>query len=481
MVDTRSGRSTSSSVPPPRGPAGTADGTDGTDAREFVAGELESVEVVDVRLAEPVDLAAANREVEQALRSSREDEVDEERARPALSKEKKGTVEGTLEKMNGAIEALTELVRQKLIGPTDGLEQSPRTVPLGIRERLPGRETDLRGTPGKREYFNCTAEHRKKFCGSARTGEQEGTGHELYYESPSPNPSQTASWHTDSRVQNPSPLKGTVPQRAEHLATKDYDVYPAHVAFKIYEKRLEKSRCKKIGDGSFFIAKRTWERLLRDFPIAEKTKLRLLPNAFEADSERVFDEVSSANLNATCAELSDLLERRLCNDTHQSALRDKFFGMKWNEKRESFDRFASCLRSAFLSLPTGTVDEGVLVNRLRSGLPQRIQDQAILITGGFDEVVSKLSNLSSTQLLRGESVREVKELSSADQEQSTAKERQRSSALPGDANKWASVKCHYCGELGHISRTCEKNMADKKAQGNARAGQQSPAAPNHEK
>eukprot|EP00171_Calliarthron_tuberculosum_P002219 IDg2219t1 len=167
---------------------------------------------------------------------------------------------------------------------------------------------------------------------------------------------------------------------------RDYDVYPAHLAFKVYQKGLEDVRCKKVGDSSFFAARRTWDRLNNDFPVTEGTKKRLLPLAFDGDARHVYEEVANNAVSSTIEELRVRLQDRLCNNVHQAALQDKFFELRWNEKRESFSAFAEKLRSAALALPKG-VEEDVLLNRLKAGLPPRLRDQAHLVTGTFDEVV----------------------------------------------------------------------------------------------
>ena len=56
------------------------------------------------------------------------------------------------------------------------------------------------------------------------------------------------------------------PSTFRNTSMADYELYPTHIAYKIYEKGMRSTRCKRIGDGSFFIAKRTWERLTRDLP-----------------------------------------------------------------------------------------------------------------------------------------------------------------------------------------------------------------------
>ncbi len=114
------------------------------------------------------------------------------------------------------------------------------------------------------------------------------------------------------------------------------------------------------------------------------------------------------------------------------------------------------LRSAALSLQDG-VAEDVLLNRLKARVPVCPRDQAHLITGSFDEIVSRLRRLSSAQVHR-EAVREVSE---------TVNDAAGGSS--STANKYATHICHYCQKRGHIARHCEKKKADmiaKQSSGN---------------
>ncbi len=232
---------------------------------------------------------------------------------------------------------------------------------------------------------------------------------------------------------------------------EEFEVYPSHMAFKVYHKGLQDVKCKRVGDATFFAAKRAWERLVRDFPVTEMTKKRLLPHAFDGDARIVFEEVANTNLHANVDEMWGLLEERLCNEVHKAALQDRFFDMKWNERRESFVIFAHRLRSAALALPGG-VKEDVLLNRLKAGLPPRLRDQANLISGSFDVAASRLSRLSTAAQVRGEQVREVLE--------GTVKKGNDSSGPSlGREEQFSHVTCYFCGEKGHIARHCEAKKA----------------------
>lgn len=72
--------------------------------------------------------------------------------------------------------------------------------------------------------------------------------------------------------------------------TDDYEVCPITVAFKIYKNAFEESHYRRIEDGSFFDAKRTWERLLKDLDVAKTAERRLRPYEFEKGVRRVSEK-----------------------------------------------------------------------------------------------------------------------------------------------------------------------------------------------
>lgn len=194
---------------------------------------------------------------------------------------------------------------------------------------------------------------------------------------------------------------------------------------------------------------------------------RLLPLAFDGDERLVYEEIASLNPDSRCANLWELLSKRLCNDIYQSALQDRFFAMTWDEKKETFEKFAWRLRSASLLL-SDVIDDGLLLNRLKNGLPHRLQDQAKLVSGTFDEVVSRVSTLSTAKGHRSEMVREVRENGHTKKQQGE---------IQGTADRFANIRCHYCQRLAHISRDCEKKKNDRVKQGKGMADQRSPVGP----
>ena len=256
--------------------------------------------------------------------------------------------------------------------------------------------------------------------------------------------------------------------KAANSLARDYDIYPTHIAYKIYQKGLQSTRCKRIGDGSFFVAKRCWDRLPVDFPTTQAGMKRLLPLTFDGDARLVYEEIANLNPNSSYLKLWDLLSKRLCNEIHQSALRDRFFAMTWDERKETFERFAWRLRSASLLLPD-VIDDGLLLNRLKNGLPNRLQDQAKLVSGTFDEVVSRVSTLSTAKGHRPEMVREVRE---------NGQTKEEFNGMQLATDRFANFRCHYCQRLGHISRDCEKKRNDRFTQGKGNPDQRSPSGPN---
>ena len=100
-------------------------------------------------------------------------------------------------------------------------------------------------------------------------------------------------------------------------------------------------------------------------------------------------------------------ELRHWNEVHRVVLQGRFFDLRWNEKSESSYAIARKFGSVALALPNGMTVE-VMLNQLKAGIPPRLRDQPQLITESFDEVVSRLSRVSSPHLNR-ESVRKISE------------------------------------------------------------------------
>lgn len=263
---------------------------------------------------------------------------------------------------------------------------------------------------------------------------------------------------------------------AEESKDAKEDLLDAKDAFKIYKSGLEDNVCSRIGDGSFFDARRTWVRMTSDFPIKTNLERRLMPLAFANDALRIFNEVASAELEKSADELWELLEARLCNGAHRKALQDRFFSMTWNERKESVAEYAERLRAASLALPTPIAND-VLLNRFKAGLPQKLQDHAILVAGDFDEVVSAVSELSSAQQNTSkEPVRKVREEVAAIKTPCNPVLGQ-TDTMGDQRNRYASYTCHYCQKVGHISRFCNKKKADRAKEDAAKQGEEKGGLP----
>lgn len=113
----------------------------------------------------------------------------------------------------------------------------------------------------------------------------------------------------------------------------------------------------------------------------------------------MFDSVPSSRYNVTAYELWILLKASFCTKAQFHTLQDTFFALERNERQESVAAFGKRLRSASLASRTSVADE-ILLNRFQAGLSARLQDQAMLVIGNFDNVVSVGSRLSSSQQKR---------------------------------------------------------------------------------
>lgn len=83
--------------------------------------------------------------------------------------------------------------------------------------------------------------------------------------------------------------------------------------------------------------------------------------------------------------------------------------MKWNDHGESVAVSAERHSAAPLALPNPITND-VLLNRFKTGLQPKLQDQGVLVTGDFDTVVSSVSRLFTAQQgMCKEQVREVSE------------------------------------------------------------------------
>lgn len=119
--------------------------------------------------------------------------------------------------------------------------------------------------------------------------------------------------------------------------------------------------------------------------------------AFDAVARENFEEEGNGALNTSTDGLWGKLEARLCNQTHEAALKDQIFDKRWHDRKETFSSPTQRLRSTSLALPNG-LSEDVLLNWLKAGIPPKLWDQAHLVAGSFDDVVSKISRITAAQM-----------------------------------------------------------------------------------
>ncbi len=78
-------------------------------------------------------------------------------------------------------------------------------------------------------------------------------------------------------------------------------------AHNIYSTEFEQVRVATLCDATFRSARKTWKRLLQDFPVRKHHQRRLVGLAFEGAAKRIFEDAASTNLHATAEELWGIL------------------------------------------------------------------------------------------------------------------------------------------------------------------------------
>jgi hypothetical protein len=226
---------------------------------------------------------------------------------------------------------------------------------------------------------------------------------------------------------------------------------PVSSAHKLYSRELEADRVSRIGDYRFPAARMTWRRIVQDFPVRPELLRRLVGVAFSGAAKKIYEEVSAANLSATADELWDIMETKLYNVSQQRSQRASFYSTIWKEKTESIEQYGARLATAAMTLPED-VSEEALLHRFIDGLPQRLKVQALLISGGFDEIVAKTALVSKASQRPVQSSELVREIS----------ERQgRYQSLP-----ISERTCFQCNQKGHIARLCPNSKNEKENAGN---------------
>ena len=226
-------------------------------------------------------------------------------------------------------------------------------------------------------------------------------------------------------------------------------------AHKIWSRSLETVRISRIGDTRFPTARKTWQRLRRDFPVSSAVERRLIGLAFEGTAQLVFEEVAAENLGAGAEDLWNLLAKRLYNASQQRAHSAKFLTTFWRERKESIETYATRLRAAALSLPEN-VSEEMLTHRFIEGLPLRVRSQALAVQGSFDEIVGRVALIAESAGPAVERVRNVRETAALDASQSASPPGQQKRSNGAAAGRWKERICYRCRRPGHIARFCSE-------------------------
>jgi hypothetical protein len=105
------------------------------------------------------------------------------------------------------------------------------------------------------------------------------------------------------------------------------------------------------------------------------------------------------------------MELKVYNVSQHRSQRASFYATLWKEKTNSIEQYGARMATAAMALPEH-VSEEALVHRFVEVLPQRLKVQALLISGEYDEVVSKTSlvqKASQIAVIGPEMIREVNE------------------------------------------------------------------------
>ena len=98
-----------------------------------------------------------------------------------------------------------------------------------------------------------------------------------------------------------------------------------------------------------------------------------------------------------------------------------------------------------------SVNKSLIQATFIHGLPKRMQPFAYTTVGGFDELVAAMTHIAESQR-PGEYVRQVSEDS-----HSTNREGAGQAGSPAQmANRFKSMKCYVCKQMGHVSWQKEK-------------------------
>ncbi len=199
---------------------------------------------------------------------------------------------------------------------------------------------------------------------------------------------------------------------------------------------------------------------MHDFPVSERDLRRMVGIPFSGSAKGMYEEVASNNLGASSVELWSILESKLYKESQQMGQRASFYSTSWKERTESIEQYGACLRTQALTLPD-SVSEEALVHRFIEGFPQRVRQQALLISCGYDRIVARTALVSEAGSKKPEPVRRMKREGDRHGRESSGAPRDSPGAVPGGDSRpeeegHRDRVCYPCRKLGHISRYCSQ-------------------------
>jgi hypothetical protein len=228
-----------------------------------------------------------------------------------------------------------------------------------------------------------------------------------------------------------------------------------HDVMKMFQMHLKPVQVHRPGDANFPAARRCWTRVARSLTLSPEQEASTVGMAFTGPAATVYEKVHGDAISATAEELWEKMEQRLYNDTQVQAQRSKFHTARLGTN-ETIEDFAQRIRDLGTGLPEAAEDS-MLLQRFREGLTTTLKLQSLAISAGFDEVVSRVSQMSEVQGKRRqpEWVNEVQEESAFGYDSSTPPGSQTNPVgpdpvRPGDFRVWNRTrKCYKCQRYGH--------------------------------
>ena len=261
---------------------------------------------------------------------------------------------------------------------------------------------------------------------------------------------------------------------------------------KIWQRKLSQRKIISVGDPAFPTAKEDFFRLHAKFPLPDELEAELSLLSFGDAATDIVNAVCRKNPNKSAAELWESFEQKLFNETQRRSQNTSFLNFKLDERTETVAKLGEIVQLLGSSL---AISKDMIQATFIQGLPKGLQVFAYTNRGSFDELVSAIDHISTTQR-RPENVRETREEAGAGPSATPGSSDQswRASSSPVPArhadkeknNRFPDMICHRCREKGHVSwqrHLCKKYLDDlakrNAEQGAASSNREEKDAPPH--